>query len=101
MEGIFLGTVRYVDVDQYVHLMRTKLTCQRIASEEQRITAWMSDGSAGRATPDKRDINKGCSFTYTGDSRPCCMFCVQATSVGRLSRVVSAQSMPSVNWGDG
>ena len=29
------------------------------------------------------------------------MFCVQATRVGRLSRVVRAQSMPKVNWGDG
>ena len=35
-------------------LMMTVLTCQRMAREEQRITAWMSEGSAGRATPDEQ-----------------------------------------------
>ena len=37
-------------------LVMMKLTCQRMAREEQRITAWMSDGSAGSATPDKERI---------------------------------------------
>ena len=77
-------------------MMTEDLTCHRIAREEQRITAWMSDGSAGRATPEKQIK----LVSYKSDNRPCCMFCVQATSVGRLSRVVSAQSMPSVNWSD-
>ena len=52
--------------DDRMRLTMTKLTCQRIAREEQRITAWMSDGSAGRATPDKR--NKACFITYKSDA---------------------------------